>query len=147
MPSSNWTTSTLYAALASGVSDNIFAYDVTLLDQQDAIRVVLPAMGDLEIYIAVVHDVVVVDSALVPADAVSDTQAFNTAVLSSRSLFPLSAISLETCADGGGHYVMYGSLHAGSALAFVLTEIFTLATNVQTAAATFQSFFKQQDPQ
>lgn len=40
---------------------------------------------------------------------------------------------------------MYASLHAGSDLATVLTEIFTLATNVQTAATTFQSFFKQQD--
>lgn len=145
MPSPNWTPSTLYAALASGASVSSFAFDVTLLEQQDAIRVVLPAMGDLEIYIAVVNDVVVVDSALVPAEAVSDAQAFNAAVLSSRSLFPLSAIGLETNADGAGHYVMYGSLHAGSDLATVLTEIFTLATNVQTAAATFQSLFKQQD--
>lgn len=99
MPSPNWTPSTPYAALASGVAVSNFAYDVTLLDQQNAIRVVLPAMGDLKIYIAVVNDVV--DSALVPAEVVTDTQAFNAVVLSSRCLFPLSAIGPDT--DGAGH--------------------------------------------
>ncbi|KTT03777.1 hypothetical protein SB14R_03245 [Pseudomonas oryzihabitans] len=128
--------------MTSDVSVSTLTLEVELLEPQDAIRVLLPTMGDLEIYIAVVDKVLVVDTALVSADAVIDAAAFNATVLSSRDLFPLSAIGLDTDADGVGHYVMYGSLHASSALETVLAEIYTLAINVQTAAATFQSFFK-----
>lgn len=138
----NWTVGRLYDALSA--LDPIAAKEISIALIQGAepsIKLEMHEYGDLPLFIAVVGEQIIVDTLLVAADEISNVAAFNDAVLRSRELFPLSSIGIETMPNGQTLYSMFGALSAGSSLTNVVTEIETLADNVQRATQAFEHFF------
>ena len=82
---------------------------------------------------------ILVDTLLLPVDEVNDPAAFNTFILKTHKLLPLSTFGIRLGPDGKDYYEMFGSLSAGSILESVIFEIETLADNAMQAAAAYQS--------
>jgi uncharacterized protein YjfI (DUF2170 family) len=138
-----WNTKTLFDALAGdkiSVDGNVVVTLVGSIDQ--SIHVSCKNHGDLPVFVAVQGDQILVESTLFPVSAIENAGEFNEMVLRSRSLFPLSALSIEQDGNGEDQYVMYGALSAGSTLETVVTEIETLADNIINAASAFETFYK-----
>lgn len=145
---STWNTKRLYDALSASVADAqespLGDVSISLIDgAEQAIKVDLQDFGGLPVFIAVAGDQIIVDTLLVEADEITDVQAFNDAVLRSRELFPLSSIGIETMPSGETAYNIFGALSADSTLTNVVTEILTLAENVQRAVVAFEPFFSK----
>lgn len=138
-----WNTKTLFDALAGdkiSVEGTVEVELVGTIDQ--SIRASMNSHGQLPVFIAVHGDQILVESTLFPVSAIENLGEFNEAVLRSRSMFPLSALSIEKDGNGVDQFVMYGALSASSGLESVVTEIETLADNIINAAQAFESFLK-----
>lgn len=143
-----WTTKRLFDALnalATNERDPVLgSASLALIEgAEQAIRVDLHEFGGLPVFIVVAGEQIIVDTLLIEAEDITDVSAFNDAVLRSREMFPLSSIGIETMPNGETAYNMFGALTADSSLANVVTEILTLAENVQRAVIAFESFFSQ----
>lgn len=141
-----WNTKRLFDALNALVADQsssaLGQASLTLIEgAEQAIKVDLQEFGGLPVFIVVAGEQIIVDTLLVDADDISDVSGFNDAVLRSREMFPLSSIGIETMPNGETAYNMFGALSADSSLTNVVTEILTLAENVQRAVVAFESFF------
>ncbi|WP_353853204.1 DUF2170 family protein [Pseudomonas sp. BCRC 81390] len=143
-----WNTKRLFDALnalASNESDSVLgSASLALIEgAEQAIKIDLHEFGGLPVFIVVAGEQIIVDTLLIEAEDITDVSAFNDAVLRSREMFPLSSIGIETMPNGETAYNMFGALTADSSLTNVVTEILTLAENVQRAVIAFESFFSQ----
>ena len=136
----NWTTQTLYQALGeSGLADD-GEIKVELVEGTDpGILVTMTEFGDLPILMSVSGSQILVDTLLWPVDEVNDPAAFNTFILKTHKLLPLSTFGIRPGPDGRDFYEMFGSLSAASILDSVLFEIETLADNAMQAAEAYQT--------
>lgn len=143
-----WNTKRLFDALSTLMNNErdpvLGSASLALIEgAEQAIKVDLHEFGGLSVFIVVAGEQIIVDTLLIEAEDVTDVSAFNDAVLRSREMFPLSSIGIETMPNGETAYNMFGALTADSSLANVVTEILTLAENVQRAVIAFESFFSQ----
>lgn len=138
----NWTIDSLHKALGELDLVTEGRIELSLCDATEhGIRLTLREFGDLPVYLAVVGDQILADTTLIEVNRIKDTAAFNEVVLRSRDLFPLSAVGIETLADGQEVYCLFGALSAASSLTVIVQEILTLADNVIRAAEAFDDHF------
>lgn len=138
-----WNVKSLFEALAQNAAVKNGNIRLNLIEGvQPTIQAVMGEFGDLPIFIAVSGEQILVESTLFPVSAVKNDSEFSAVVLRSRSMFPLSALSIEEVGNGEEAYVMYGALSSISSLDTVTTEITTLAENVIGAADAFSSYTK-----
>lgn len=137
---SNWTTESLRKALAEL---EMVATGRVSVEQGagDSLALTMREHGDLPIYIAVSGDQILVDTTLVEVSKVKDVAVFNSLVLRSRDLFPLSSVGIETLGSGVDVYCMFGALSSASDLTVIVQEIVTLADNVIRAVDAFEDHF------
>ncbi len=136
----NWTTETLFQALDQSEPAGDGEIKVELVEGTDpGILITMTEFGDLPVLMSVSGSQILVDTLLWPVDEVNDPAAFNTFILKTHKLLPLSTFGIRQGPDGRDYYEMFGSLSAGSILESVLFEIETLADNAMQAAAAYQS--------
>ena len=136
----NWTTETLYKALGQSEPAGDGEIEVELVEGTDpGILITMTEFGDLPVLMSVSGSQILVDTLLWPVDEVNDPAAFNTFILKTHKLLPLSTFGIRLGPDGKDYYEMFGSLSAGSILESVIFEIETLADNAMQAAAAYQS--------
>ncbi len=139
----NWTTATLYEALAQSETAGEGEIEVELVEGADpGILITMTEFGDLPLLMSVSGSQILVDTLLWPVDAVNDPAAFNEMIMKTHKLLPLSTFGIRQGPDGREYYEMFGSLSAGSILESILFEIETLADNAMQAAAAYQSDLK-----
>ncbi len=139
----NWTTETLYEALAQSETAGEGEIEVELVEGTDpGILITMTEFGDLPLLMSVSGSQILVDTLLWPVDEVSDPAAFNEMIMRTHKLLPLSTFGIRQGPDGREYYEMFGSLSAGSILESILFEIETLADNAMQAAAAYQSDLK-----
>lgn len=138
--SGNWTIDTLRKAFAE--LDLVAQGKLILGAENDSsIAVTLVDHGDLPIFIAVSGDQILVDTTLIEVSKVKDVDSFNSQVLRSRDLFPLSSVGIETIGDTDV-YCMFGALSAASDLTVIVHEVLILAENVIRAVDAFEDHFE-----
>lgn len=139
-----WNTKSLHEALAADSLVTDGSAGVKLVGTiEQSIQVVMAKHGDLPLYLAISGEQIVVEATLFPVSSINDVVVFNEMALRSRSMFPLSALSIEKDGNGIDQYVMYGALSSGSKLESIVTEIETLADNIINAAKAFESFYNK----
>ena len=139
----NWTTATLYEALAQSETAGEGGIEVELVEGTDpGILITMTEFGDLPLLMSVSGSQILVDTLLWPVEKVDNAAAFNEMILKTHKLLPLSIIGIRPGPDGRDYYEMFGSLSAGSILESVLFEIETLADNAMQAAEAYQSDLK-----
>jgi uncharacterized protein len=139
----NWTTETLFEALAQSAPAVDGAIEAELVEGTDpSILVTMAEFGDLPLLMSVSGSQILVETLLWPVAEVSDPAAFNQMILRTHKLLPLSTFGIRPGPDGRDYYEMFGSLSAGSILDSILFEIETLADNAMQAAAAYQSDLK-----
>ncbi len=139
----NWTTETLYQALAQSEPAGEGAIEVELVEGTDpGILVTMTEFGDLPLLMSVSGSQILIDTLLWPVEEVDNAAAFNEMILKTHKLLPLSTFGIRPGPDGRDYYEMFGSLSAGSILESVLFEIETLADNAMQAAEAYQSDLK-----
>lgn len=140
----SWNTKRLFDALSAVDSETIGEVQLSLVEgAEQAIKIEMQDFGGLPIFIVVAGEQIIVDTLLVGTDGVVDEAGFKDAVLRSREMFPLSSIGIESMPNGESAYNMFGALSAASTLTNVVTEILTLAENVQRAVVAFDQFFRK----
>ncbi len=138
----NWTISSLQKALAELDLVTEGKIEMAVLEGDAAgIKLTMADFGDLPIYIAVEGDQILADATLIEVNKIKDVAAFNSEVLRSRDLFPLSSVGIEKLADDQEVYCLFGALSAASSLTVIVQEILTLADNVIRAADAFEDHF------
>ena len=138
-----WTTQSLYAALAQSEPAKDGDIEVELVEGADpGILVTMTEFGDLPLIMSVSGSQIIVDTLMWPVDDVHDSAAFNTMILKTHKLFPLSTFGIRSGPDGRDYYEMFGTLSAGSILESVIFEIETLADNAMQAAEAYRSDLK-----
>lgn len=139
-----WNTKALQEALSTSPLVTEGRAEVKLVGTiEQSLQVIMKKHGDLPIFVGVHGEQILVEAALFPVSAIKDVAEFNQMALRSRSMFPLSALSIEQDGNGNDQYVMYGALSAASSLDTVVTEIDTLADNIINAAQAFETFYNQ----
>jgi uncharacterized protein YjfI (DUF2170 family) len=139
----NWTTDTLYQALAHSEPAGEGAIEVELVEGTDpGILVTMTEFGDLPLLMSVSGSQILIDTLLWPVEEVDNAAVFNEMILKTHKLLPLSTFGIRPGPDGRDYYEMFGSLSAGSILESVLFEIETLADNAMQAAEAYQSDLK-----
>ena len=139
----NWTTETLYKALAQSEPAGEGAIEVELVEGADpGILITMTEFGDLPLLMSVSGSQILVETLLWPVGEVDDPAAFNEMILKTHKLLPLSTFGIRPGPDGKDYYEMFGSLSEGSILESILFEIETLADNAMQAAEAYQSDLK-----
>ncbi len=139
----NWTTQSLYEALVQSEPGKEGLIEIELIEGADpGILIIMKEFGDLPLLMSVSGSQIIVDSLLWPVDDVDDSAAFNTMILKTHKLFPLSTFGIRSGADGRDYYEMFGSLSASSVLESVIFEFETLADNAIQAAEAYRSELK-----
>ena len=138
-----WTTESLFEALGQSGTAKDGAIEVELIEGTDpGILITMTEFGDLPLLMSVSGSQILVDTLLWPVADVGDSAAFNTMILKTHKLFPLSTFGIRPGPDGRDYYEMFGSLSAESVLESVIFEIETLADNAMQAAEDYQSELK-----
>lgn len=136
-----WSNSQLFEALAK---EDLFVSEQASIELiegiEPALYLIMHDYGDLEVFLNVTGEQVIVESILWPKADVVDITAFNDAVLRTHKYFPLSTISLEQGSDGVDYYMMFGALSSASLLSNIVYEIEVLASNVIQAANAYAEF-------
>ncbi len=136
----NWTTESLFQALGQSGPAGDGEIKVELVEGTDpGILITMAEFGDLPVLMSVSGSQILVETLLWPVEEVNDPAAFNTFILKTHKLLPLSTFGIRQGPDNRDYYEMFGSLSAGSILESVLFEIETLADNAMQAAAAYQS--------
>ena len=140
-----WNIASLYKAITQLDMVTSGEVSATLIEgAEQTIQLNMNQLDGLPIFVAVTGEQIIVDALLVEAEDVLDTDEFNSAVLRSRDLFPLSSIGLETLPDGKEVYSIFGALSSASTLSNIATEIDTLLENIQRSTDVFSVYFKQE---
>ena len=139
----NWTTESLYQALAQSGPAGDGEIEVELVEGADpGILVTMVEFGDLPLLMSVSGGQILVDTLLWPVEDVDNAAAFNAMLLKTHKLLPLSTFGIRPGPDGRDYYEMFGALSSGSILESILFEIETLADNALQAAEAYQSDLK-----
>lgn len=140
-----WNIASLYKAITQLDMVTSGEVSATLIEgAEQTIQLNMNQLDGLPVFVAVIGEQIIVDALLVEADDVLDVGEFNSAVLRSRDLFPLSSIGLETLPDGKEVYSIFGALSSASSLSNIATEIDTLLENIQRSTDVFSVYFKQE---
>lgn len=140
----NWDTQTLFEALGQSVPVAEGAIEVELVEgAEPGILLTMKEFGDLPILMSVSGSQIIVDTLLWPVGESEDSAAFNTIILKTHKLFPLSTFGITRGPGDQDYYEMFGSLSSGSLLESVIFEIETLADNAMQAAEAYQSDLKK----
>lgn len=140
-----WNIASLYRAITQLDMVTSGEVSATLIEgAEQTIQLNMNQLDGLPVFVAVIGEQIIVDALLVEADDVLDVGEFNSAVLRSRDLFPLSSIGLETLPDGKEVYSIFGALSSASSLSNIATEIDTLLENIQRSTDVFSVYFKQE---
>ena len=106
----NWTTATLYEALAQSETAGEGEIEVELVEGADpGILITMTEFGDLPLLMSVSGSQILVDTLLWPVDAVNDPAAFNEMIMKTHKLLPLSTFGIRQGPDGREYYEMFGS--------------------------------------
>jgi uncharacterized protein YjfI (DUF2170 family) len=120
------------------------AFDVELVEgAEPGILVTMKEFGDLPILMSTSGSQIIVTTLLWPVDDVEDSAGFNTMILKTHKLFPLSTFGITRGPGDQDFYELFGSLSAGSILESVIYEIETLADNALQAAEAYRSDLKK----
>lgn len=139
----NWTTESLLEAITQSDSAAGGGIEVSLVEGTDpGILITMKEFGDLPLVMSVSGSQIIVDTLLWPVEEVDDSAGFNTMILKTHKLFPLSTFGIVAGPDGRDYYELFGSLSAGSILESVIFEIETLADNALQAAEAYKTDLK-----
>ena len=136
----SWSTAALFGEMHNSQLVQSSLATLELIEGADAtLLVLMKQFGDLPVFVNAAGEQIIVESVLWRAADVSDTAAFNEAVLRTHKLFPLSTICLDHRA-GEDYYLMFGSVGSSVSLSSIELEINTLASNVLYAAEAYSEF-------
>ncbi|WP_087113194.1 DUF2170 family protein [Parendozoicomonas haliclonae] len=135
-----WTASSLLDALLEHCQSPDEDMQVSAIDGSECLSVVMPEQGDLELFISVSGEQILVETFLFPEEAVSDKAALNAEILRTHKLFPLSTISVERLENGQEFYAAFGALSSSSLFNSILTEIEMLAINAINMTEAYGSY-------
>jgi len=139
----NWTTQTLFTALEQSELVVDGSIKIEMIEGADPdILITMKEFGDLPILLGISGSQVIVDTLLWPVDEVGDTAEFNTLILKTHKIFPLSTFGITRGPNDRDYYEMFGALSSGSILDSIIFEIETLADNAMQAAEAYQTDFK-----
>jgi uncharacterized protein YjfI (DUF2170 family) len=140
----DWDTQSLLEALGQSEQAADGAFDVELVEgAEPGILVTMKEFGDLPILMSTSGSQIIVTTLLWPVDDVEDSAGFNTMILKTHKLFPLSTFGITRGPGDQDFYELFGSLSAGSILGSVIYEIETLADNALQAAEAYRSDLKK----
>ena len=140
----DWDTQSLLEALGQSEQAADGAFDVELVEgAAPGILVTMKEFGDLPILMSTSGSQIIVTTLLWPVDDVEDSAGFNTMILKTHKLFPLSTFGITRGPGDQDFYELFGSLSAGSILESVIYEIETLADNALQAAEAYRSDLKK----
>lgn len=105
--------------------------------QQHEQAIVIQNEDNIEAYLAVAGEQILVEILLFPQQQVRDVAALNEHVLRTHKLFPLSTIGINEI-DGDSYYVAFGSLSSQSKQESILIEVATLFRNVEAFIDLYQ---------
>ncbi|MCM0151150.1 DUF2170 family protein [Photobacterium galatheae] len=98
---------------------------------------------NIEAFLAVSGEQILVEVVLFDAAQVKDTDALNAEILRTHKMFPLSTIGLNNI-NGNDYYIAFGSLSSQSKAESVVIEVATLFRNVEAFIDLYQDYFKEQ---
>jgi len=129
-----WTVRSLKAALDTSEPAKAGEFSARMLEGADPVLLVtMHHHGDLELFVNVSEAQIACSTLLWPCDEQEDQLAFNTFLLKSQKLVPLSNFGIGTV-DGRDYYELFGELATSSRLDTVIIELRTLAENAIDAA-------------
>lgn len=138
-----WTTESLFEALGQSESGQDGNFEVELIEGAEPnLLITMLEFGDLPVLVSVSGSQIIVDTMLWAVDEVDDVAAFNTMILKTHKVLPLSTFGIQTGPDGRDYYELFGSLSASSTLESVIVEIETVADNAMQAAEAYNSDLK-----
>ncbi len=139
----NWTTQSLFTVLEQSEPVVDGSIEIEMIEGADPdILITMKEFGDLPILLGVSGSQIIVNTLLWPVNEVGDTAEFNTMILKTHKLFPLSTFGITRGPNDRDYYEMFGSLSSGSILESVIFEIETLADNAMQAAEAYKTDFK-----
>jgi len=139
----NWTTQSLFTVLEQSEQVVDGSIEIEMIEGADPdILITMKEFGDLPILLGVSGSQIIVNTLLWPVNEVGDTAEFNTMILKTHKLFPLSTFGITRGPNDRDYYEMFGSLSSGSILESVIFEIETLADNAMQAAEAYKTDFK-----
>ncbi|MGF1685125.1 YjfI family protein [Photobacterium japonica] len=103
---------------------------------------VLKNEDNIEAFLAVAGEQIVVEVLLFAQDSVKDVNALNDDILRTHKLFPLSTIGINNI-DGTSYYVAFGSLSSQSKAESIVIEVATLFRNVEAFIELYQDHLKE----
>jgi len=135
-----WTLASLHRALLDTPAGSGGAMEIEVVEgAEPTLHLTMRDYGDLPVFIAVGREQIVVEALLWPLSQVADPVAFNTHVLQTHKILPLTTLGIERV-GGAAWYIMSGALDVHSSLSNVLFEIETLADNVIAAVDAYRPF-------
>lgn len=135
-----WTLAALQQAIEASPLAQAGSIVVARVEGADpALSLVMRDYGDLPIFVAVGGLQVVVQALMWPVEHINDPASFNSHVLRTHKLVPLTTIGVEPVA-GVPCYIMFGALDTHASLGNILFEIETLAGNAIASVDAYRSF-------
>ncbi|UXI03145.1 YjfI family protein [Photobacterium sp. TY1-4] len=112
------------------------------LVRQHEQAIVIQNEDNIEAYLAVAGEQILVEVLLFPQQQVRDVAALNEHVLRTHKMFPLSTIGINEI-DGDSYYVAFGSLSSQSKQESILIEVATLFRNVEAFIDLYQEYLME----
>ncbi|WP_064609397.1 DUF2170 family protein [Photobacterium sp. J15] len=117
------------------------AHDGWQVTQQDH-TLVIRNEDNIEAYLAVAGEQILVEVLLFPHQQVSDNTALNDLILRTHKMFPLSTVGINEI-NGESYYVAFGSLSSQSKEESILIEVATLFRNVEAFIELYQEYLTE----
>lgn len=122
---------------------------IPLLNEHDGWQVeaneqtlILRNEDNIEAYLAVAGEQIVVEVLLFAEAQVNDVAALNDDILRTHKMFPLSTIGINVI-DGTSYYVAFGSLSSQSKAESIVIEVATLFRNVEAFIELYQDHIQE----
>ncbi|MGR5065732.1 DUF2170 family protein [Photobacterium sp. DNB22_13_2] len=97
---------------------------------------------NIEAFLAVSGEQILVEVLLFPAEQVIDLTSLNNDILRTHKMFPLSTIGINQI-GGNDYYVAFGSLSSQSKAESIVIEVATLFRNVEAFIELYQDHLKE----
>ena len=110
--------------------------------EQNDQTLVLRNEDNIEAFLAVSGEQILVEVLLFPAEQVTDIASLNNDILRTHKMFPLSTIGINEIA-GNDYYVAFGSLSSQSKAESIVIEVATLFRNVEAFIELYQDHLKE----
>ncbi|MGX9417494.1 DUF2170 family protein [Vibrio sp. RC27] len=104
--------------------------------------VVITNEDNIEAFLAISGEQILVEVLLFGKDQVNNPQALNDYVLKTHKMFPLTTVGINEI-GGDEYYVAFGSLSSQSKLESVVIEVATLFRNVEAFIELYQEFLTE----